>query len=188
MFDLQKAALAYAKVAEKILDDDVTFLNNNQEVIPIFVCFLYQSLEISLKHLGIESGLFTEQEVRDKKLRKNGHGIEEIANLVNEKLGADENYPVIMALTADLDGNGQISTIIHKMTFANELKQTRQSYQSRNLGYAQLAEGELALFNDLKAWVIAIKKVSENLPTSITVVSEWQKSSSNSKTFAIWYK
>ncbi len=100
MFNLQETATAYAKGAERILGEDATFLNGNKEVVPVFVSLLFQSLEISLKHLGLEANLFTEQEARDKKLTKNGHGINEIANLVNTRLGADTNYPVIMALTA----------------------------------------------------------------------------------------
>ncbi len=186
MFNLQEAALAYAKAAERILGNDVTFFSENQEVIPVFVYLLFQSLEISLKYIGIEGKLFTEQEARDRKLTKNGHGIEEIANLVNDKLGADKDYPVVMALTAGLNDD-QSSTIIQKMIFANELKKTRQLYQSRNLGYAQFKQGELALFDGLKPWVIAIKKVAENLPASAGVISEWKNSSSNSKTFAIWF-
>ena len=116
MFNLQQAALAYAKAAEIVLGDDVTFLNQNQEVIPVFVSLLLQSLEISLKHIGIEGKLFTEKEARDRKLTKNGHGIEEIANLVNDRLGADQDYPVIMALTASLNDE-QSSEIIQKMIF-----------------------------------------------------------------------
>jgi len=74
------------------------------------------------------------------------------------------------------------------MIFARELRNTRKLYQSRNLGYAQIKKGELALFGDLKSWVITIKEVAENLPTAIGVLSDWKKSSSNSKTFAIWHK
>ena len=54
MFSLQDAAMAYAKGAKRILGEDSTFLNNNQEVIPVFVSLLFQSIVISLKHLGIE--------------------------------------------------------------------------------------------------------------------------------------
>lgn len=187
MFNLQEAATAYAKGAERILGEDATFLNGNQEVVPVFVSLLFQSLEISLKHLGLEAKLFTEQEARDKKLTKNGHGIREIANLVNTGLGADTEFPVIMALTAGLN-NSRTVDFIQKMIFANALESTRQSYQSRNLGYAQLKTGELKLLNGLRPWVDAIREVAENLPTAIRIVTEWKKSSSNSESFAIWYK
>ncbi len=61
MFNLREAAIAYAKGAERILGEDTSFLNDNQELIPVFVSLLFQSLEISLKHLGIEAKLFSEQ-------------------------------------------------------------------------------------------------------------------------------
>lgn len=187
MFNLQEAASAYAKGAERILGEDGKYINDNQEVIPVFVSLLFQSVEISLKHLGIEAALFSEQEARDKKLTKNGHGIREIADLVNTRLGADRDYPVVMALTAGLS-DSQTYDIIHKMIFAPEFDATRQSYQSRNLGYAQLKQGELTLLNGLKPWLMAVRSVADNLPTSIRVVTEWKNSSSNSKHFAIWYK
>ncbi len=187
MFNLQEAATAYAKGAERILGEDGKFINENQEVVPVFVSLLFQSFEISLKHLGIEAKLFSEQEARDKKLTKNGHGIREIADLVNTRLGADSDYPVVMALTAGLN-DSQSSDIIHKMIYAPEFDATRQSYQSRDLGYAQLKQGELALLNGLKPWVMAVRNVANNLPISIQVVTEWKNSSSNSKHFAIWYK
>lgn len=187
MFNLQEAATAYAKGAERILGEDEKFINDNQEVVPVFVSLLFQSVEISLKHLGIEAKLFSEQEARDKKLTKNGHGIREIADLINARLGTNRDYPVVMALTAGLS-NSQASIILHKMIFAPEFDVTRHSYKSRNLGYAQLKPGELALFNRKKPWVVAVRNVADNLPTAIRVVMNWNNSSSKSKHFAIWYK
>ncbi len=120
-------------------------------------------------------------------MTKNGHGIREIADLVNARLGADKDYPVVNALTAGLS-NSQAVDIIHKMIFAKEFDPTRQSYQSRNLGYSQFKPGELALLNGLEPWVVAVREVAENLPSAIRIVTGWKNSSSNSKTFAIWYK
>jgi hypothetical protein len=137
MFTLQDAALAYAKGAEQILGGDGTYIKNNQELVPVFVSLLFQSIEISLKHLGIEARLFTEQEARDRKLTRNGHGIKEVADLINARLGADKDYPVVTALTAGLK-NSQASDFLQKMIFAKELDSSRQAYQSRNLGYCQL--------------------------------------------------
>ena len=187
MFTLQEASTAYAKGAERILGEDANFINDNQELVPVFVSLLFQSVEISLKHLGIEAKLFSEQEARDRKLTKNGHGIREIADLINARLGADRDYPVVMVLTAGLN-NSEASEILRMMIFAPEFDATRQSYQSRNLGYAQLNPGELALLNGLRPWVVAVRNVAENLPTAVRVVTEWKNSDSNSKHFAIWYK
>ena len=74
IFTGQEAAIAYALSAERIFDNDCEFLNANPHVIPIFVSQLFQSLEISIKHVGIASGLFTETEARSRAVRS-GHGI-----------------------------------------------------------------------------------------------------------------
>lgn len=187
MFSLHEAAIAYAKGAKRILGDDASFLQSNQEVIPVFVSLLLQSLEISLKHLGIKSNLFTTSESRDRNLTKNGHGIKEIAELVNDRLGANKDYPVIMALTAGLEKT-QAACILQKVIFSPEFKSTRESYQKRSLGYAQLFPGDLQLLKGLKSWVVAIEEVAENLPTAIRIVSEWKESNANPIAFAIWYK
>lgn len=186
MFNLQEAATAYAKAAERVLGDDADYLNRNEELVPVFVALLFQSIEISLKHLGIEAGLFTEQEARDKRLTKNGHGVREIAGLVNAKLGANKDYPVVNALMAGLTG-GWDAEIVRKMLFGPEFEATRKSYQSRNLGYAKLNQGDFALAEGLKPWATVVRNVAENLPTAVQVVEQWKSSPSNSAHFAIWY-
>ncbi len=187
MFSMQEAALAYAKAAERVLGEDGKYIEDNQELIPVFVSLLFQSLEISLKHLGIEAKLFTEQEARDKHLTRNGHGIKEIADLLNTRLGADKDYPVVTALTAGLSGS-QAADYLHKMIFNKEFGSCRQAYQSRNLGYSQLKPGELKLLSGPRIWVVAVKEVAENLPSAIEIVSGWKNSSSKSRHFAIWYR
>lgn len=187
MFNLQEAATAYAKAAERILGEDIGYLNKNQELVPVFVSLLFQSIEISLKHLGIDAALFTEKEARDRKLTKNGHGVREIADLINAKLGADKDYPVVNALTAGLNA-GWEGEILRKMLFGPEFEATRQSYQSRNLGYAKLNQGDFALVEGLKPWATAVRNIAENLPTAVGVVKEWESYSSNSRNFAIWYQ
>ncbi len=42
------------------------------------------------------------------------------------------------------------------MIFDKEFDSTRQSYQSRNLGYSQLKPGELKLLNGLRPWVFVL--------------------------------
>lgn len=87
IFGLDDTAKAYALCAARVLGDDLTFLNAHAEVIPIFVSQLFQSLEISIKYVGIESGLFTAEESRGKGTRQ-GHGIEELADLAILRLAA----------------------------------------------------------------------------------------------------
>jgi len=47
MYSLQDTAIAYAKGAQRILGDDISFLKENREVIPLFASLLFQSIEIS---------------------------------------------------------------------------------------------------------------------------------------------
>ncbi|CAG0977011.1 hypothetical protein ARNL5_02149 [Anaerolineae bacterium] len=190
MYSLQNVAIAYAKSAKRILGEDDSFLNTNPEVMPIFVSLLLQSLEISLKHLGIESGLFTSKEARNKQLTGNGHGIEEIAGLVNSKLGANEDYPVITALTNGLPPERRTYEYVQKTIFSPNFASTRQAYQSRRLGYAEVQSFEI-LFDKKSGvipWVVAVEDVANNLPIAVDIVSQWKKSKSSSPHFAIWYK
>lgn len=187
MFTMQEAALAYAIGAERVLGDDATYMENNQELVPIFVSLLFQSLEISLKHLGLKTGLFTEQEARDKK-RKNGHGVKEIADLLNERMSANNDRPVLMALIANLR-NKLAEAFLQKMLFEEEFESTREAYASRDLGYCQLKPDELALPDGLRPWVVVIKQTAQNLPNAIQIVSEWRNSNSqNPEPFAIWFQ
>lgn len=80
MYTGQEAATAYAVAAERVFGDDGAFLNANPCVVPIFVSNLFQSLEISIKTAGIESGLFVMEEARARENRA-GHGIKELAAL-----------------------------------------------------------------------------------------------------------
>ena len=187
MFNLQEAAVGYAKSAERVLGEDSEFINNNQEVLPVFVALLFQSVEISLKHLGIESGLFTENESRDRKLTKNSHGVKEIADLVNERLRADRDYPLVTALTVGLKDEWS-PEIFQQMVFGSDFARTRKAYQCRNLGYARLRQGDLSVVQGLKPWAQSVRRIAENLPKAIDVVKQWKASPSKSTHFAIWYK
>lgn len=186
MFNLENTASAYAKTAERILGCDSSFLEKNQEILPVFVELLFRSIETSLKHIGIESKLFTEKESRDRTLTDNGHGIIKIANLINSRLGSSNDYPVITALLAGINGE-RYSQVIRAMLFDPKFEPTRSAYANRNLGYLQIESGDLQYITDLKVWVDAVKAVSDNLSNSISVVSQWNASSSNSATFAVWY-
>ena len=49
MFSLKVAALGHAKAAERMVNKDAEFLNSNEEVIPVFINLLFQSVEITIK-------------------------------------------------------------------------------------------------------------------------------------------
>lgn len=184
IFSLEEAAAAYALVAENILGGDAAFLNASPAIVPIFVSMLFQSLEISIKHAGIESGLFTMQEARNRQNRS-GHGIKELAALAVENLGGDPFDPIVMAMTFSNSGD-RSSQFIHEMICGRKMEKTRDAYASRRLGYGEVYEGDFALINPIVEWVSAVKQTAVNLPKTIDILSQWHSSASKSKHFAIW--
>ncbi len=184
MFSLEEAAAAYALAAENILGGDAAFLNANPAVVPIFVSMLFQSLEISIKHAGIKSGLFTMEEARSRQNRS-GHGIKELAVLAVEKLGGDPFAPIVMAMTFSNSGD-RSSPFIREMICGNKLEKTRDAYASRRLGYGEVYDGDFALIDPIAEWVSAVKQTAVNLPQTIDILSQWRSSASKSKHFSIW--
>lgn len=185
IFTGQEAATAYALSAERIFGND-GFLNANPSVVPIFVSELFQSLEISIKHASIESGLFTENEARNRAMRS-GHGIKELATLAVEKLGGDPFEPIVMAMT-HFNTHDRSKEIIRHMICGTGFEKTRECYASRCLGYAQVADGDFALITDIPNWIESVKQTANNLPKIIDILSQWKASPSKSKHFAIWIR
>lgn len=184
VFTGQEAALAYALSAERIFGDNVNFLNENQAVIPIFVCQLFQSLEISIKHAGIESGLFTESEARSRAMRS-GHGIKELAILACEKLNGTPFDPIMMAMT-HFNAVQNSGYIIRLMISGTEFEKTRECYATRCLGYGQVTNGDFALIDDIPKWIASVKETAINLTKTIEILRQWKASPSESQHFAIW--
>lgn len=179
-----EAAMAYVLSAERIFGEGDGFVDANPACVPIFVSLLFQSLEISIKHAGIESGLFSMREARLRQ-RGSGHGVKKLAALAVEKLGGDPFDPIVTAMTFASRGPNT-GEIIQQMICGPELEQTRQSYASRNLGYGQVTEGDFAVIEPVKHWIAALKETAANLSSTIHVLSQWKASSSSSKNFAIW--
>ncbi len=181
MFSLDEAATGYALAAERMLNGDAAFLNANPAVVPIFVTMLFQSLEISIKHAGITSGLFRRCEAR--KIRS-GHGVKQLAALAVEKLGGDPFEPIVMAMTSPHPNAS--ARFIREMICGERMEKTRKAYASRDLGYGEVSEGDFATIEPIVGWVDAVKQTALQLPSTIDILSQWHSSSSKSKCFAIW--
>lgn len=184
MFSRQEAALAYALAAERLIGGEEAFLQGNRAVVPIFVTQLFQSLEVSIKCVGIDSGLINESDARSKQTRS-GHGIEELASLVNERLLADSSDPLVQALTFRREDPTH-AEIIRKMIRGSEFMRTRESYATRRLGYGEVSEGDFAVVEGLNPWVAAIKQTAQDLPRSVAIVSQWASQPRRPGPFAIW--
>lgn len=184
MFTGREAAIAYAISAERILGNDAEFLMANPAIVPIFVCLLFQSLEISIKQAGLESGLFTTQEARARQQRS-GHGIKELAALAVEKLGGDPFDPIVTAMTFS-NKHANSKQIVKEMICGDNLEKTRESYASRRLGYGEMSQGDFAIIQPISDWVMSVKETALNLAKTIEILSQWKASVSKSKHFAIW--
>ena len=186
MFRLDEAAGAYALSAEHMFGNNDGFLDANPALVPIFVSHLFQSLEISIKHAGIESGLFTMKEARER-VNRSGHGIKELATLAVERLGGDPFEPVVMAMTF-ANRHTRSASFIKAMICGDELEKTRESYASRRLGYGEVTDGDFALIRPVAEWIQAVKETAHNLVTTVGILTAWRESPSKSKHFAIWLK
>jgi hypothetical protein len=186
VFSLQEAAQAYSMTASRILGTDVDFLEQNQMVIPIFVSMLFQSVEVSLKSVGIESGLITREEARDRKSTRSGHGIKEIAQLMSQKLGDQRETSVVMALTSACNKEN-IATYVREMIYGDRLEKTRLAYSHRRLGYGEVSNGDFALCYPLDEWVASVQSVADNLASAAKIIEQWRSSASDSPIFAVWY-
>ena len=185
MFTREDAALAYAVAAERLLGSDPSFLQLHHAVIPIFVTQLFQSLEISIKHVGLASKLITEAEARAREVRS-GHGIYELARLVNERLQGESFDPLVQALTFGPTESGH-AQIIQKMINGAEFERTRESYATRKLGYGEVHDGDFAVVDGLGPWVAAVKQIAVNLPKIVSFVSQWSSQVERPGPFAIWF-
>jgi hypothetical protein len=186
MFTGYEAAIAYATAAERIFGGAGIFLTANPSIVPIFVSHLFQSLEISIKVAGIESGLFSMKEARACKNRS-GHGIAELAVLAVEKLGGDPFHPIIMAMTFS-NANRQSAQYVKSMICGKDMEKTREVYASRCLGYGEIASGDFALIYPIPEWIESVKQTAANLASTVAILRQWKASLSNSKHFAIWLK
>ncbi len=163
MFSLKESALGHAKAAERLVDDEAVFLNRNKEVAPVFINLLFQSVEITLKAFATETGLATEKELRDREITKNGHGIFELANLINSKLEDIEVIDLLLPMRGFADSND----VLMAMVYDDKFKPSRDSYVRRNITYAQLKPGDLQVVVGVKGWVEAIRKAAENLDHAV---------------------
>ena len=186
IFTGQEAAVTYALSAERIFNNDFDFLIKERAVIPIFVSLLFQSLEISIKHAGIASGLFTEKEARKSAMR-NGHGIKEFATLAAKRL---RRSPVdFLSAMTNFNIHPNSAEVILQMIRGEDFEKTRACYASRCLGYAQVADGDFSLIDsDISGWIAAVKETATNLPKAIDILSQWKASPSKSKHFTIGIK
>lgn len=183
MYTMIEVAAGYAEVAERLWGNNDGYLDAHPSVVPIFVSHLFQSLEISIKVAGIESGLFTMAEAR--RVGK-GHGIDELVALAVDRLGGKVS-DLVMAMTCCCSSHVRARSIIKKMIEGAQFAPTRKSYLSRRLGYGEVKDGEIQILRPVNEWVAAIKETASQLDQTVNVLTQWRDSPSASKHFAIWF-
>ena len=187
IFGRAEAALAYALCAERLFGRDATFLDQHAALVPIFVSHLFQSLEISIKHAGIESKLFTEDEARgNRRKRLNGHEIEELAKLATERLGGDSFEPLLMAMTSA--GEATTKSVLREMISGPRFGPTRACYRRRDLGYAEVSSGSFQILYPIPEWIRSVKQVALDLDKTVQVLSQWTTCAPKSSHFGLLYQ
>jgi len=156
-FTLQEVAFAYALCAERLVASDPSVLNTHFGTVPVLVHLLYQSLEISLKHIGNRLRLLSGNDTSGHRLVRS-HDVRALANAIQAGI-PQGNLSLLLSAAAD-DHLG--IDFIDKMLFAPEFEETRKAYEDRKLGYAQLKS--FTVFSPyILAWISAIKNIAKNL-------------------------
>jgi len=158
MYTLIESANAHANSAKKLLEPNGQFLNSEKAAVPIFVNLLIQSLEISLKVFAIEAKIFTSDELRKRRF-KNGHGIKEIADAINEKIAPSCVVDVVLPTKGFAISNA----VIREMLFGKRFEPTRNSYCWRKLTYVELGKGELQIVDGAGQWVDSVQSFAQEI-------------------------
>lgn len=185
-FTLKDAAVAYALAAERIFANDYSFVNTNAALKPIIGNHLFQSLEISIKHACISSGLFTTAESRSRVVRS-GHGIKELGQMAIQKLGGNDIHPLIMAMTCNCQ-QPHARQVLRKMTVDKLYERTREAYATRRLSYGEIGPDDYMIITPVEAWIAIVKEIAERSDDAAGIIRQWKSSPSQSPHFAIWYQ
>lgn len=161
-FSLQEAALAYAICAERLVINDPHVLNTHYGTVPVLVHLLYQSLEISLKHIGHRFHLLNGKDSEGRRLH-HSHDVESLAKAIQAGF---PGYDFMTILSAAVTDDSINLNFIGRMLLSDELKDTRTAYQNRTLGYAELDSFPIFASYILE-WVKAVKDTAENLENCI---------------------
>lgn len=183
----ESTTVSYAKAAKRIMGEDAEFLNNNPDMVPQFVNALFQSVEISLKNIGNQSGLTNTTETTGGRggLIGNGHDIKCMGELLRDRLGGISRRRLMNLVTAGLE-NGS-AELLEAMVFGDTFEPTRISYKNRKLVYhAELEEGDIQLVQGIKHWVDVVKSIAENVDNVLAIIKRWQESGS-SLSFEDWF-
>ena len=185
-FTLKEAAIAYAIAAERIFANDYNFVNANEALKPLIGNHLFQSLEISIKHACISSGLFTARESRSRDVRS-GHGIKELGLMAIEKLGGENINPLVMAMTHNCR-QPLAGEVLYMMIIDERYERTRNIYASRRLGYGEIGPDDYTIITPIEDWISLIREIAEQCDAAAGIIKQWIISPSQSQHFAIWYQ
>lgn len=175
VYSLKETSLGHAKAAERLIVDSVDFLNENHEVVPVFVNLLFQSVEMTLKSLATESELVTIKDLRNNKNFGNGHDIPKLAKFIERELDGQSVVDLLLPRQGFADSN----IILNEMISGDRFARSRSSYQRRNITYSQFEKGELQVVDGLNDWVKAVKKAAENIDNGLLEISLLRQSKLN---------
>lgn len=158
-----EVALEYALCAERLYACNPRISSDEPAAIPVLVHLLYQSVEISLKHVGRYFNLWPEHYLNKKESLDRSHDVRALANAIQVGF---PNFHIRAMLLAAVINDRLGAEFIGRMLLENEFEDTRQAYKNRTLGYAQLKS--FTIFSSNTAdWIQAVKETAQNLGTFI---------------------
>lgn len=158
-----EVALAYAICAERLFSGNPKIFTDEPATVPVLVHLLFQSLEISLKHVGRHFNLWPDYCVNKKKSLDKSHDVKALTYAI--QAGFPNVHIRVILLAAVIDDRLG-AEFIGRMLTAPEFEDTREAYEGRNLGYAQLKSFTIFSSNTAE-WIQSVKEMSQNLGTFI---------------------
>jgi len=154
-----EVALAYAICAERLFAGNPKIFTDEPATVPVLVHLLFQSLEISLKHVGRHFNLWPEYFVNKKESLDKSHDVKALTHALHAGFPTVHIRVILLAAVID-DRLG--AEFIGRMLTAPEFEDTREAYEGRILGYAQLKS--FTIFSSHTAeWIQSVKEMSQNL-------------------------
>lgn len=165
-YSLQEVAFAYALCAERLVASDPDVLNTYYGTVPVLVHLLYQSLEISLKHIGRRFQLLGGHDSQDHRLYDSSHDVKALVDAIQAGF---PGYDIVALLSATVTDDNLNANFLGRMLTGDEFADTRRAYLDRDLGYADL--DSFTIFTSyIQEWIKAVKDTAQNLEKFIGVL------------------
>jgi len=166
-YNRPEIAVAYALCAERLYAGNPKFFTEQEACVPVLVHLLYQSLEISLKHIGRHFNLWPEYAPGVKGSLDRSHDLRKVANALQEIIPKTP-LRVLMSFGGE---NPLGANFIGRMLTAAEFEDTRAAYNNRTLAYAEINSFTIFTSNTAE-WIQAVKGLAQTLEKFVGLLEQ----------------